>query len=69
VFRLAGIYGIVSFGVLQAADLMLPRLGLPDWTVTFVVALVVLAFPVVLIMGWAYASLGQIDDWGGQRVG
>jgi len=54
VFRVAGIYGIVSFGILQAADLMLPRLGLPDWTVTFMVALVVLAFPVVLIMAWAF---------------
>lgn len=54
VFRVAGLYGIVAFGVLQAADLMLPRLGLPDWTVTFMVALVVLAFPVVLIMAWAF---------------
>ncbi|HSM08450.1 MAG TPA: tetratricopeptide repeat protein [Gemmatimonadota bacterium] len=54
VFRVAAIYGVVSFGVLQAADLMLPRLGLPDWTVTFMVALVVLAFPVVLIIAWAF---------------
>ena len=54
VFRVTAIYGIVSFGVLQAADLMLPRLGLPDWTVTFMVALVVLAFPVVLIMAWVF---------------
>lgn len=54
VFKVTGIYGIVSFGVLQAADIMLPRLGLPDWTVTFMVALVVLAFPVVLIMAWAF---------------
>lgn len=54
VFKVVGIYGLVSFGVLQAADLMLPRLGLPDWTVTFMVALVVLAFPVVLIMAWAF---------------
>jgi len=54
VFRVTAIYGFVSFGVLQAADLMLPRLGLPDWTVTFMVALVVLAFPVVLIIAWAF---------------
>jgi len=54
VFRVAAIYGIVSFGVLQAADLMLPRLGVPDWTVTFMVALVVLAFPVALILAWAF---------------
>ena len=54
VFRVAGIYGIVAFGVLQAADMALPRLGMPDWTVTFMLALVLLAFPVVLIIAWAF---------------
>jgi TolB-like protein len=54
VFKVAAIYGVVSYGVLEAADLMLPRLGLPDWTVTFMVAIVVLAFPVVLIIAWAF---------------
>jgi TolB-like protein len=54
VFRVAALYGVVSFGVLQAADIMLPRLGVPDWTVTFMVALVVLAFPVALILAWAF---------------
>lgn len=54
VFKVAGIYGFVSFGVIQAADIMLPRLGLPDWTVTFMVALVVLAFPVALLLAWAF---------------
>jgi TolB-like protein len=54
VFKVTGIYGIVSFGVIQAADIMLPRLGLPDWTVTFMVALVVLAFPVALLLAWAF---------------
>jgi TolB-like protein/Tfp pilus assembly protein PilF len=54
VFRVMAVYGATSFVVLQAADLMLPRLGLPDWTVTFLVVLVVLAFPVVLIIAWAF---------------
>lgn len=54
VFRVAALYGVVSFGVLQAADIMLPRLGVPDWTVTFMVALVILAFPVALILAWAF---------------
>ena len=54
VFKVAGIYGIVSFGIIQAADVMLPRLGLPDWTVTFMVAVVVLAFPVALLLAWAF---------------
>jgi TolB-like protein len=65
VFRVAGIYGIVSFGVLQAADLMLPRLGVPDWTVTFMVALVFLAFPVALILAWAF----EVTPDGVRRTG
>ena len=54
VFRVMAVYGATAFVVLQAAELMLPRLGLPDWTVTFLVVLVVLAFPVVLIIAWAF---------------
>ncbi|MEN8145080.1 MAG: hypothetical protein ABFS14_09035 [Gemmatimonadota bacterium] len=64
VFRVAGIYGIVSFGILQVADLMLPRLGLPDWTVTFMVALVILAFPVALLLAWAF----EVTPEGVQRT-
>jgi TolB-like protein len=54
VFRVAWLYGIVAFGVLQAADLALPRLGLPDWTVTFMLAIVLLLFPVALMLAWAF---------------
>ncbi|MEN8145079.1 MAG: tetratricopeptide repeat protein [Gemmatimonadota bacterium] len=54
VFRVAAIYGATAFVVLQVAELMLPRLGLPDWTVTFMVALVLLAFPVAMILAWAF---------------
>ena len=32
VFRVAAVYGATSFVLLQAADLLFPRLGLPDWT-------------------------------------
>src|SRR3546814_16200653 len=33
---------------------MVPGLNLPDWTVTFVIALVVLGFPIAVIMGWMF---------------
>ena len=54
VFKVAAVYGVVAFGVLQAADIALPRLGLPDWTVTFMLAVILLAFPVALILAWAF---------------
>jgi TolB-like protein/predicted secreted protein len=54
VFKVAWLYGLVAFGVLQLADIALPRLGLPDWTVTFMLAILLLAFPVALILAWAF---------------
>lgn len=54
VFRVAGVYGATAFVIIEVADLTFARLGLPDWTVTFVVALAVLGFPLALVLAWAY---------------
>jgi len=54
VFKAAAIYGATSFAVLQVADIVLPSLGLPEWTITFTVAFIVLLFPAVLILAWAF---------------
>lgn len=54
VFRVAAVYGGTTFVLVQAADLLLPRLGLPDWTVTLVVALALLGFPLALVFAWIF---------------
>ncbi len=54
VFKVAAIYGATAFVILQVADIVLPGLGLPPWTITFTVALIVLLFPVALILAWAF---------------
>jgi pentatricopeptide repeat protein len=54
VYQVAGVYAAAAFVAAQAAELFLPRLGLPDWTVTLVVVLAVAGFPVALILGWAF---------------
>lgn len=48
------VYLVVAFGVLEAADLVLPRLGLPDWTVTLVLALLLLGLPLVVFLAWSF---------------
>jgi TolB-like protein len=53
VFRVAVVYVATAFLVLQAADIMLPRLGVPDWALSFLVVLVVLGLPIALVMAWA----------------
>ena len=54
VFRVMAVYGAMAFGVIEAADLIFPRLGLPDFTVTLIVWLAFLAFPVVAALTWTF---------------
>jgi adenylate cyclase len=53
VFRVAAVYAAMAFVVLQAADIMLPRLGVPEWAMSLIVVLVVLGFPVAVVLAWA----------------
>jgi TolB-like protein len=53
VFRVAVVYAATSFVVLQVADIMLPRLGVPEWAMSLIVLLVALGFPVALVLAWA----------------
>jgi adenylate cyclase len=52
VVRVAVVYGAAAFAVLQAADILVPALHLPPWTVTFVVVLLALGLPVALALAW-----------------
>jgi tetratricopeptide (TPR) repeat protein len=54
VYHVAVVYAATAFVAAQAAEIFLPRLGLPDWTVTLVVVLAVAGFPVALILGWVF---------------
>ena len=53
VVRVAVVYAATGFALLEAADLMLPRLGVPDWSMNLIVGLVMLGFPIALVLGWA----------------
>jgi TolB-like protein len=53
VFRVAAVYAATGFVVLEAADLVLPRLGVPDWAMSLLVGIVVLGFPIALGLAWA----------------
>jgi TolB-like protein len=52
VVRVAVVYAATAFAVLQAADIMLPRLAVPEWAMTLVVVFAVLGFPIALVLGW-----------------
>ena len=54
VIRVIVIYVVASWLVISAAETLLPNLNLPEWSVTLVIALVVLAFPIVLALAWIF---------------
>jgi TolB-like protein/Flp pilus assembly protein TadD len=54
VYRAAVVYAAVGWMLLEAADVVLPRLGLPDWAVNFVLAMVLLGFPLAIVFAWIF---------------
>ena len=54
VFRVGAAYLVVGWLLIEVADTVFPRLGLPDWTVTLVIALLLLGLPVALFLAWAF---------------
>jgi adenylate cyclase len=54
VFRLMAVYGAVAFGVLQAADVLIPALHLPESMITAIAALSLLGFPIAIALAWVF---------------
>lgn len=53
VVRVAIVYAIILFGVLQVADIVIPALRLPEALMTGVVVVGALGFPLALALAWA----------------
>ena len=54
VIKANAMYAATAFIIMEAADIMLPRLGLPDWTVTLVIVLLIVGFPISIILSWIF---------------
>jgi adenylate cyclase len=54
VIRAIVTYVIVAWIVVQIAETVFEPLGLPDWSLTLVIALVLLGLPLTIVMAWAY---------------
>jgi tetratricopeptide (TPR) repeat protein len=54
VFNVAAVYLVGMWLIIQVADITFTRLGMPDWTVTFVIVAGALMFPVVVALAWAF---------------
>ena len=65
VFRVMAVYGIVGWAVLQAMDLAVPALLLPEWSYRLVAVLLLAGFPVAAVLAWAF----EIGPEGVRRTG
>jgi TolB-like protein/Tfp pilus assembly protein PilF len=54
VFRVAAAYVVVSWLLIQVADIAADNLGFPDWFMAMLFVVLGLAFPIVLVFAWAY---------------
>lgn len=54
VIKVAIVYVITAVAVGEAAAVFFPALRLPPWTVTFVMSLLILGFPIALVVAWAF---------------
>ncbi|MDP5052296.1 MAG: hypothetical protein NWP69_00785, partial [Congregibacter sp.] len=54
VFRGAGYYLLAAWGVLQVGDVVVEPAGLPPWSMTALLYLLVLGFPIAMILSWRY---------------
>jgi len=52
--KAALLYAAVGWAVIEATSVIMPALKLPEWSVTFVVVLVLIGFPVTLVFAWVF---------------
>ena len=54
VVRVAGVYAVVAWVLIQVADSVVPALQLPAWTNSLIVVQLLICFPVALMLAWAF---------------
>ena len=52
VYRVAAFYSAGAWALLQVADIVFPIMGLPDTSVTMVLLIAALGFPIALCLAW-----------------
>ena len=54
VVRVTAMYAATAFIIIEAAEIMLPRLGLPDRIVTLLIIVFLIGFPFAAVISWIY---------------
>ena len=54
IFRVAGVYAVVGWILMQVVSVMTPALNLPDWVDSFFAVALIIGFPVAMLLAWAF---------------
>jgi len=54
IFRVAGVYGVIAWLLVQVAATLESAVGLPTWFDGFIVAILLIGFPIAMILAWAF---------------
>src|SRR6478672_12987062 len=54
IYKVAVAYAVVAWLLVQIATQVFPFFQIPNWAIQLVVLLLILAFPVALILAWAF---------------
>ena len=54
VLRAAAVYGVIAWGVVEGADVVVPALGIPERVLTYLVVVALAGFPIVLAAAWIF---------------
>src|SRR5207249_2332090 len=54
VYKVAVVYAVTAWLLIQAASILLPTFEAPAWVMKVVVMTVVLGFPIAVILAWAF---------------
>jgi TolB-like protein/Tfp pilus assembly protein PilF len=54
IFKVSLAYAIVSWLLVQIADIVLPAFNAPNWVMQVLILFLILAFPVAVLLAWAY---------------
>ena len=71
VFRVATVYLVAAWAIIQVATTVFPVLGLPQWAVTAAVVTAIAGFPITLVVAWALdltAEGVEVTDQPGRRL-
>src|SRR6266705_417232 len=54
VYRAGVIYAMVSWLLIQIATQVFPFFGIPHWVIRLIILILVLGFPIVIALAWAF---------------